>query len=83
MQITALTKEGSDKDKRIQELTTQVTTLTEDGEEEREERIQELLKSIRSKKGKKSRRAERKQDVKTSIKDYVKFVPSLLHLGMS
>ena len=38
------------------------------------ERIAELLQSIRSKKGKKSHKEEQKQDVKTSIKDYVKSI---------
>ena len=71
LQITTLKKEVSDKDKKIQDLNKEVTTLTENGEE-REARIQELLESIRGKKGKKNRKAEQKQDVKTAVRDFVK-----------
>lgn len=73
LKISSLTREVDAKDKLIAELKQKVSQLTEDGEE-REHRITELLQSIRNKKGKKSRKEEQKQDVKSSIKDYVKFV---------
>ena len=73
LKIASLQKQVDAKDKVIEELKSQVKKLIEDGEE-REQRIGELLNSIRSKKGKKSRKEEQKQDVKSAIKEHVKFV---------